>query len=178
MKKVLIFTILLTLIFSINVFAEIEQPYFLTYYSYIRDAEYTIYSEYPIKIYQDSGGYAIWHVKGTSSYFNSSGSHIDTFYHETYANAQNSWFYPGEISEIISRQSFLSSNHDIENITTSTVFFSPPMTHLMMALMGLNLTQTMKSLIVGLVPLLIGLIILWVAFSKAWQFLYKTLRQA
>mgnify|MGYP001076153743 CR=1 FL=1 len=74
----------------------------------------------------------------------------------------------------------LYSNHDIYSDSTLTdVFFSATrLTPIQKTLTQHPPLTLMSHQIVGIIPYLIGLLIALVAFWKAWQFLFKTLRKA
>lgn len=67
------------------------------------------------------------------------------------------------------------SNYDVYRID-GNVFFSPPLPPLRKALQNQNLLQNLILPLRGLIPYLIGFLILLVAFWKAWQFLLQQLR--
>lgn len=69
----------------------------------------------------------------------------------------------------------LASNYNINFIDGSGVFFSPPIVNPLVEAMNQNQNQ-MNLQIVGLIPYLIGFLIVLVAFWKGWRFLLQQLR--
>lgn len=110
-------------------------------------------------------------------------SYYDTSYtgqifkkHKWLPNLQE-WGEEQEVNEIYIK-SILQSNIDIySNYDKTSVFFSPPIT-LTRVLDQHPPLSLMSPQIVGLLPYLIGLLIVSVGFWKAWQFLSKTLQKA
>lgn len=106
---------------------------------------------------------------------------LDSSYATFYKLVDNAWVKVYTIGSSDKRRvddfNFLDSNHDILHSKTQDVFFSPPGPSLSEMVAEVNLSQ-MSHLAAGLMISLIGLWVIYLAFSKAWQFLLRTLRGA
>jgi hypothetical protein len=83
------------------------------------------------------------------------------------------------IQESIYAYEVLNSTHNIKYLGTEDVFFTvpPPLSLLEAVMEAVENPNILTSLLpIGLIAFLIGLWIIYLAFSKAWQFLYKVLR--
>lgn len=92
-----------------------------------------------------------------------------------YGNATNSW--TSAVGDSICQAQINASNHDILRYGTTTIFFQGPPPNQLEVMKTLNLTLVLSQ-IVGLVPLLIGLVAGFLALRKGLSTLSTLLRQA
>ena len=185
-SKKLIFVILLifiiTLILNLGVYATSvprpSEPYTYPYWIIFESASGYLSmceSRYPIKVSLKSGKLDSFHRAGPAFFW-----YVDNWniYNSIYTdNGGNDYKECNATGDTI-----LYANHDILNYYNDTVFFSKtlPVYHKdLKEVLEENPPLTLMSpLIRGISPFLIGLLIALVAFWKAWQFLFKTLRKA
>lgn len=164
MKKVIILTLLLLMITSSLVFAaEMTLPNWYTTdlrtqypYAIYNGTNTWLVSNQPI-IAKAEWGNNVGLKVGASGYYGNSSSKFFTSTHEAVTNVAQ-------------------SSHDIINITTSTVFFSAPMTPFQRGMVG-ALPNLLQSLLV-ILPIILGMLVLVIGFRKAWEMLSRVLARA
>ena len=179
---VILFIFIITLILNLGVYAttvpEPNEPYTYPYWIIYED-QYgglkMIESKYPIKVGLKNGNLDNWRISGPRF-----GWRVESW--TIYNSVPTDLGEPNYSVTNADGSTILYANHDIVNISNDTVFFSKtlPVSHkdLKEVLEENPPLGLMSPLIRGISPFLIGLLIVLVAFWKAWQFLFKTLRKA
>lgn len=162
MKKVFTLTILLIALTSSFVFAD-TMPLPSWYDS-------TLQSTHPYVVYNGSNMWAI----SSEPFINKTSWGTKVGFKSTATGYYGADFHFGLNSGEQPIQTVSQSNHDIMNITDSTVFFGAPMTPFQLGMVGAQ--QNLLRNLVLILPIILGGLLLLIGFRKAWEMLMRTFK--
>ncbi|ABW19363.1 hypothetical protein [Alkaliphilus oremlandii] len=181
-KRILIISMMFILLFTSFSFA-------VDYSKTKIPSSFSSYSVQHFIIYQNSKGKVCvllsdgrMTIDPSSNKIFTSGTKIGNYFVNDDLSVQKSGYIadsgsPSWAEGQLNYSNYMYTNYDVKNLS-GTVFFSKtlgPILEEMVTTDGMMMTVRQ---VVGLIPYVIGFLIIYLAFSKAWQFLLKLLRMA